>query len=152
MVTPDENVRRELGLTTTEDVIALRRLFLVDGEPLAVFEHRIKQVITLHALEAGHFPSLNRILHDAGFEVTDALRTIGATVLALEDADLLHATAGAPALLIRQTSFTHAGTAVSYARFLVRADRYEYRVDVGTRVVGQSRIAIGREHEDEEPR
>ena len=134
MTTADEAVAAALNLSFGEPVIALRRLFLVDGEPMALFEHRIRPVVSLQAVEReGDFLSLNNLLSHQGFGPTEALQNIGATSASAEEAALLGVDEGTPSLLVRQTSFTPAGMPVSYARFLVRADRYEYRVQLGRR-------------------
>ncbi|HEX9532197.1 MAG TPA: GntR family transcriptional regulator [bacterium] len=134
MTTADEAVAPALDLAFGEAVIALRRLFLVDGEPMALFDHRIRPVISLQVLErGGDFLSLNSLLSQQGFAPAEAMQTIGATSVTTEEAGLLGVDEGTPSLLVKQTSFTAAGMPVSYAQFLVRADRYEYRVHLGRR-------------------
>ena len=58
-VQADEAAANALGVDLGAEVILVRRLFIVDGQPLSVFDHNLRRQIDIEALRAsGDFQSL----------------------------------------------------------------------------------------------
>lgn len=127
----DASIARPLNLSPDDVVQHLRRLYIVDHEPLAVFDHYLRPVVSFGTLKnAGHFPSLYEFLARQGVEFLDASETISATLLSREDASLLRVTPPAVALLMTRTTRSTAGVPIEFVSYRVRADRYEYKIDL----------------------
>ena len=122
-------IARHLQLTKGDPVIYLRRQYVADQEPLALFDHYLRPVLPISVLEqAGHFRSLYELLSLEGVDLWDATETIGAALATGADARLLGIKRAAPVLLMRRTSASTIGVPVEYSSYQVRADRYEYVV------------------------
>jgi len=131
LVRADASVAADLQMDSGSEVIALRRLYIVDGEPLALFEHRIRPVIDLGEIrESGDFPSLYALFAAHGYELSGATEAIGAALLSTEEAGLLHARLPAAALVMKRISWSGTGLPIESTRYHVRADRYEYQVEL----------------------
>jgi GntR family transcriptional regulator len=131
MVPCDADTARALNLSLSSRVIAIHRLYIVDGEPLVLFEHRLSPLVPLEPiLAAGDFPSLYELLRSEGFDLREGEEVISATLLSRTQADLLHVKRPVAALLMRRTSRTPAGIPIEFTSYVMRADRYEHRVSL----------------------
>jgi GntR family transcriptional regulator len=131
MLPSDGVVARALGLELGDSVHHLRRLYIVDREPLALFDHYLRPVIPFDTLrEAGDFPSLYELLARHGIELLEASETISAAVLEGEEASLLNVLPPMPALHMSRVTRSTAGVPVEFVSYRVRADRYEYTIDL----------------------
>jgi GntR family transcriptional regulator len=125
----DETTASNLRLETGDETLYIRRIFLADGSPLAIFDHHLRPFLSMDALRrAGDFRSLYELLSHSGVELWDASETISATKLTGEDADLLDVESPAAALLLKRTSRLIDGTPIEFSVYRVRADRYEYKI------------------------
>lgn len=129
LVPGEASVSEMLRVPVDEPLIELRRLYLVDGEPMVVFQHHLRPVITLERLRAlGDFWSLYKYLQAQGYEAVEAIETIGAALVDGEEAALLNVTPPTAGILAHQTWLTAGGIPMWHSRLLIRADRYEYHV------------------------
>jgi GntR family transcriptional regulator len=125
----DETIAPNLRLEAGDEILHIRRLYLADGEPLAIFDHHLRAVVSIDTVKrSGDFRSLYELLSDSGVELWDASETIGATQLTGEDADLLNVDSPAAALLLKRASRLIDGTPIEFSVYRVRADRYEYQI------------------------
>jgi GntR family transcriptional regulator len=115
-----------MHLSPSDDLVAVRRVRIVDGAPMAVEDIRLPAA-AVPGITAADFESgpLYRLLADRyGLVVADAVQTTEPTVTDAEEADLLHVPVYAPALLFERITRTGAGQIVEYTRSLYRGDRY----------------------------
>ncbi len=131
MIAADATSAGDLGLDAGSLVIALKRLYVVDGQPLAIFYHRIRPIIDIEIIrQAGDFPSLYSLLRESGFELFGASEAIGAALLTAEEAAFLNVRRPAAALVMKRVSRTATDLPVESTDYRVLADRYEYRVEL----------------------
>jgi GntR family transcriptional regulator len=122
----DEITANELNIKVNAPVIYIQRLFLVDSEPLALFDHRLLPVIPIESFKKmGNFISLYEILTKEGYEIDEALERITAKLLTEKEASLLSVEMPYAALLFKRTAMTSKGLHLEYTTYLMRADRYE---------------------------
>ncbi len=128
---PDSPVLHYLRLRPGANVVYIRRLRLGGKQPL---------VIANTWLPAARFPrvlqqnlerrSVYEIMEAAGYKPTDAVQTMEAVTLEVEDAQLLGVETGSAALLIRRVGYA-SGVPVEYAVDYYRGDRTKFRVRLG---------------------
>lgn len=119
-----EHLKTEAGVA----VLMVRRLRLVDGEPLALFTNYIslKTGIDLNDDFSG---SIFRLLEGKyGIPLASGEKIIEAIVADEEDAEPLGVSSGDPLLLIRNTVFDRDRNPVDYSEGVYRADRFKYVV------------------------
>lgn len=115
-----------LSVSPAEPLLRVRRLRLVDDEPMAI--ERIDLPATLVPglaptdLETGNFYQLLRSRYE--IVVSDAVQTIEPSVTDAEEAELLGVPAFAPVLLFERTTRDSAGRIVEFAHSVYRGDRY----------------------------
>jgi len=119
-------VAQALRLEEGESVYCVRRLRLVNGEPMAV--------VTSH-LPARIFPGIDKqdLENQSLYTVIEniykrklnwAEDNIGAVSAPDEVASILETAPGSPLLLIRETTYDGDRVAIEYSRSLLRGDRY----------------------------
>ncbi len=129
----DDIVRSELGLGPRHNVVNLRRLAEVRGEPAAILDaflpaDRFGGLVRFSSWEEGR--SLYRTLEDEfSTRVGQAKSTL--EVIRCDDtqADLLGVVVGAPALQVRSVTDDVAGLRVEAAHVVYRADRFTFTID-----------------------
>jgi GntR family transcriptional regulator len=122
---------QDLGISPTEDIIRIHRVRTADEEPMCLEKIELPAALVT-GLES---ESLTGSLYDLlasryGIQITHADQRIRATVLEVEEAELLQAPPVSPALLVERLSHDRAGRPVERARSLYRGDRYDFRVAV----------------------
>jgi GntR family transcriptional regulator len=128
---PQEDASRGLRLPPDCDFTTVRRLILVDGQPLALFTHHLAPIVPRDAVAAaGDFESLYALLRDLGLQPFHGIETIAARLLEAEEAELLAVEPPAAAQLRTRISWTEWGAPLEYTVYLVRADRYETRIEL----------------------
>lgn len=134
LVAANEQVAAGLQLEPGVDVIHVRRRFDVDGEPLVLFNHYVRPIISIQSLRReGDFFSLYDQLQRAGFEPQEAFQSISAVILDEASASLLRVPPASAALLIKQTYYAAGQVPIWLSQLLIRADRYEYEVKLQKR-------------------
>lgn len=127
-----ESVASHLGVELHSRVVALRRLRLAGGEPLAV---------ETSYLPAGRFPGLERVdftnrrLYDTlatdyGVRTVRARETFAPVVLGEDEAGLLVQQRGSPALRVERIAFDQEDVPVEFCLSTIRGDRYRYVVEL----------------------
>jgi GntR family transcriptional regulator len=117
-----------LGLELESYVVYVKRLRLIDGEPIAVFENYIRGDMGIGVDE--DFSHSLYELYEKGhrFSIAQAERCIEASAASEEAAVVLGLRPGEPVLVIKNTTFLSDGTPIEYAEGVYRADRYKYVV------------------------
>lgn len=116
------------------EVLALERLRLARGEPLAIMRNYVRLVGQAELTEErlrGH--GLYELLRAAGVTLGAAQQSIGARRATLAEARLLDETRGAPVLTVRRTTFDDHGGIVEYGDHVYRASRYSFEVALTSR-------------------
>src|SRR5579875_3044221 len=109
-----------LRIPQTAHVLSIQRLYVVDAEPLVVFEHRLSPVVPSDVVRAaGNFTSLYGLLRSIGINLTAGEETIGATLLTKSQAGLLQVRRPAAALLLSRTSRTREGVPVEFTTYVM---------------------------------
>lgn len=130
---PQAEASLGLRLAPDTDFTTVRRLYLVDGEPLALFTSHLASVVPRDAIiAAGDFPSLYALLRDLDLAPFEATETIAARLLEADEAELLGIERPAAAQLRTRISWAEWGAPLEYTVYLVRADRYETRIQLHT--------------------
>ena len=115
-----------LNVSPAEPVLRVRRLRLVDGEPMAIERIDLPAALVpgLAAgdMESGNFYQLLRSRYE--LVVADAVQTIEPSVTDAEEAELLGVPTFAPVLLFERTTRDVAGRVVEFAHSVYRGDRY----------------------------
>ena len=123
---PEGDIALALKLPEGEKVYCVKRLRYVDGEPVAV--------VTSY-LPAAIFPEIDQqdlegqsmyhiFEHVYRRRLRWAEEVIGAAAINPEDAVVLQASAGSPALLIKETTYDGTETPIEYSVSVLRGDRY----------------------------
>jgi len=109
----------------------IRRLLIVDGVPLTYFEHWLAPTVAHSVIvAAGSFPSLYQLLQEHGREPWYGTETIGAAVADHEMAEMLDYEEGAPLVTLLRISRDLERRPIEYTNYVVRADRYEYEINL----------------------
>jgi GntR family transcriptional regulator len=115
-----------LNVSPAEPVLRVRRLRLVDDEPMAIERIDLPAVLVPGLagtdLETGNFYQLLRSHYE--IVVSDAVQTIEPSVTDAEEAELLGVPAFAPVLLFERTTRDATGRTVEFAHSVYRGDRY----------------------------
>ncbi len=123
---PDLEVAQALKLTPGEQVYSVKRLRLVNNEPVAlvtsylparIFARIDKQDLEKRSLYEIFERTYNRKLQWAE-------EVIGAVIAGTDDAHVLQAEAGSPVLLIKETTYDSQDIPIEFSVSLLRGDRY----------------------------
>jgi GntR family transcriptional regulator len=128
-------VAEALDVPPRTTVVALGRIRLADDEPI---------VTETSYLPAARFPGLERIdfsrarLYDTltsmyGVRPLRARETFEPVLLTADEARVLEAQRGDPALRVERVAFDADGVAIEFCRSTVRGDRYRYSVELRDR-------------------
>ncbi len=119
-------VAQALRLDEGESVYTIRRLRLVNNEPMAVVTSylpaRIFPGIDKHNLETQSLYAVVENIYKR--KLNWAEESIGAVAAKEEEGFILETPMGSPLLLIRETTFDSERVAIEYSRSLLRGDRY----------------------------
>jgi DNA-binding GntR family transcriptional regulator len=119
-------VARALGLADGEPVLALERLRLTRGEPLAVLHNYLPVDLVDLTPGALERTGLYQLMRAAGVRLHLATQTVGARSATAAEARLLGDQRGAPVLTMRRTAYDDNGRAVEYASHYYRASLYSF--------------------------
>jgi GntR family transcriptional regulator len=115
-----------LRLEDGESVYSIKRLRLVNGEPVAVVTSylpaRIFPGIDKQNLEGRSLYAIFENVYKR--KLNWAEESIGAVSAQQEEAAILEAAPGSPLLLIRETTYDSERVPIEYSRSLLRGDRY----------------------------
>jgi len=115
-----------LRLSRDNEVFYLKRLRLVDNQPVAVVTSFLPVHIFpgLEKIDLGRQSLYNVIENTYQRRLQSANEIIGAIVAGPEDAHTLQTPVGSPLLIIRETTFDTKETPIEYSISLLRGDRY----------------------------
>src|SRR5262249_25577384 len=121
---PDALVAFKLGLEGTDQVWEFKRVIVVDGEPLMLVNSWLPVSLfpDLDRTSVEH-ESLQRVMSDHyGLEQVHRRKEVEVTILDNDEAAMLGANAGAPALVISYVSQKSDGSPFEYRMTMVRGD------------------------------
>jgi GntR family transcriptional regulator len=124
---------RILHVSPSEPVVAVKRLRLADGDPMAVeLLHVRKSLVpslTGEDLEANSFYDLLASRYDV--HIVGGTQTVEPTVTNEEESGALGVPLHSPALLFERVTRTAAGDVVEYTSSTYRGDRYRLVTEIG---------------------
>ncbi|MEV5727077.1 GntR family transcriptional regulator [Streptomyces pharetrae] len=120
------DVAAALGVPEGAEVVALERLRLTHGTPVAFLRNHLPS--DLLALDTGRLEAtgLYRMLRAAGLTLHSARQTVGARAATAEEAARLDEHEGAALLTMERTAYADTGRAVEHGSHLYRASRYAF--------------------------
>lgn len=132
-VVQDEEVAKKMEISVDEELVNLRRLRLVEGEPIAVqnafIRHRFCPEIVERGLQDG---SLYKTLEEGyGLRLGRAVQMVEAKPADEYEAKLLGLGVGQPVLVLERLTYLVDGEPIEYVRSAYRGDRYRFTVELG---------------------
>lgn len=116
-----------LKLPSQEEVFHLKRLMIVDNQPLGILDSYIPKKFKL-SLNEDYSKSLYRILEKNGIKIEGADQTIEVSMSTNEEIKLLGLKAPFPTLIIKRLTYTVKGDVVEYVKGIYHGDRYRYNI------------------------
>lgn len=136
------NVARALALPAGAQAIFLRRLRLVDGEPVAI--HMSYMPARLSALlDTDLSGSLADLMSRVGARVERSEDTVEAVLATGEEAQLLDVPEGSPLVLIRGTAYSAGNEPVRYTEALYPGGRWQFNLQVTSEVDLRPQLKAG---------
>lgn len=136
-VVPPVTVAEALGRGADATALYLRRLRLVDDEPLAMMENYLPAGLLRPDREQLEATGLYRVMRAAGVIPRVASQTIAARIATPEEVDLLALDAGAAILQLERVSYDETGQAIEYASHAYVGARHTLR----TNLISETRAA-----------
>lgn len=117
------------GIDPTDELLAIKRINYVNGEPLAIQKTFIPLTIfpDIETIDVGVF-SLYEAYRLYGRPAASAVERLDMVELGTRDAHLLNMEEGAPAISYECMSFDEKGTPIEYVSALRRGDRGGYTI------------------------
>jgi len=123
-----ERIAEHLDIEPGDEIIYAKRLRLVDGEPIALFENYISSKTGVTEKDDFSGSVFDLFEKKYGIKISSSEKVIEAGVARKEDADLLQISAGDPVLIITYTTFNANNNRIELAEGIYRADRYKFMV------------------------
>ncbi|KUO71578.1 MAG: hypothetical protein APF77_16805 [Clostridia bacterium BRH_c25] len=123
------DIRKHLNIEDESQIYAFSRLILKDNKPLIINYSYVpedigKMVETLDLNSDKVFA----YLENCGYNVSYAEQVITAGICNKKEAELLDYRLGAPALVIKRTTFLENGYPILYEKSIYRGDEYQYSI------------------------
>jgi GntR family transcriptional regulator len=115
-----------LGVAEGSEVIALERLRLTHGQPVALLCNYLPATLLELDTERLEATGLYRMMRAAGITLHSARQTIGARSATAEEAGRLDEEEGAALLTMQRTAYDDTGRPVEYGTHIYRASRYAF--------------------------
>jgi len=126
------NVRKELKLRDDEDVLEMKRLYLVHDAPLCIIHYYLPSRFAgiAQPLTDENLPreTSYSVFEKAGIRVGEAHNIIRAIEADGETAKCLNVPVSSPVLCLQRTTLSKKGTPLEYLIFYYRADEFEFSV------------------------
>ncbi|MFC4015124.1 GntR family transcriptional regulator [Nonomuraea purpurea] len=120
-----------LGISPADPVVRIRRVRTANGTPMCLEHSYVPIAIAPGLLDQPMDGSLYDVLERAyKIRLERADQSIKATVLELEEAELLAVRPLAPALLVERVTYDQRGRAAELAKSIYRGDRYSYEITI----------------------
>jgi GntR family transcriptional regulator len=130
METAAAEVSQALRLEHGAKVLFIRRLFVVDGEPFAIFDHFLRPFITVEQVTAaGELQSLYKLMAEEGGAPIEAAETVSAALIEPEDAKLLGLDIPGAVLLRRRIGYGPERSPIEFTIYRIRPDRYSMEIE-----------------------
>lgn len=125
---PTPAVAEELGISENSEVLSVRRLHLVEDEPIATVDLAIDAVLAadLSRRDIEEHAFYDLFPARLGIRVGRAEQRVRADVAGPEDAELLGAAEGAPILVCERITYSDRSQPLVHAVFRYRGDRFEF--------------------------
>jgi GntR family transcriptional regulator len=134
---------RILHVSPSEPVLAIKRLRLADGEPMAIELLHVREALlpglTATDLEERSFYDL--LVERYGIEIVGGSQTVEPTVTDEEESDVLGVPLHSPALLFERVTRAPTGEVVEFTVSIYRGDRYRLVSELG--LGGRSEQPLG---------
>lgn len=122
-VVTDASIAARMQLRPEDELVHLRRIRLVDEEPMALEDAYVPTRV-LGIEQVNGAASLDEQLAKSGYLPRQAEQTISATIPSDEDRALLNVESDVAAITVERIVSTEADEIVEYTRTLYRADQY----------------------------
>ncbi|MFD5711220.1 GntR family transcriptional regulator [Streptomyces pharetrae] len=120
------DVAAALGVPEGAEVVALERLRLTHGTPVAFLRNHLPPDLLAPDTDRLEATGLYRMLRAAGLTLHSARQTVGARAATAEEAVRLDEHEGAALLTMERTAYADTGRAVEHGSHLYRASRYAF--------------------------
>ena len=128
VLAPHPDVAQALELGPGQKVYDIKRLRLVDGEPLALMRNWIPEGRVDLSPEALQLHGLYQLLRELGIEMRIARQSVGADLAVRADARLLGLKVGAPVLSVETVTYDDLGRPVEMGRHIYRGDTFRFQI------------------------
>jgi len=127
LVSPPEGARRELGLEPGQQVLEIRRVRSLDGEPVSLETsyYPFPEAELLLATDLGD-QSVYEVWGRAGVIPEEAVETVELSLITPYEAKTMGAPAGIPVALCRRTTFDHSGRPIEFTKVVYRGDKHKF--------------------------
>jgi GntR family transcriptional regulator len=126
------DVRQHLGLAENDEIVIIKRVAIVDAEPLAYIINYLPREIGVKIYDEDkalmHSPIAFLLREKYRVPLTRADQTIDAVLADPEVASALDFPIGSPLLRIERTFFTKKDKPIQFTRSWYRSDRHKYAV------------------------
>ncbi|NIM94021.1 MAG: UTRA domain-containing protein [Anaerolineales bacterium] len=141
------DVQERLKLNPDDEVIIIRRLRHVGGEPVAIHTSYLDYRIYAPVLDADlSTESLLRVIEEeCGVHVTFSRDTVQAAQVSLEDSLLLGCPEGCPVLELEGVAYDDKGEPTRFTHSIYRGDRFRLSLNYSDSQASQLTIADGME-------
>ncbi|HWI48818.1 MAG TPA: GntR family transcriptional regulator [Rummeliibacillus sp.] len=124
---PSFDIRDDLKLDEGEEVFFIARIRNADDKPMAIERSYIPVKLLPNLSEEKLQGSLyNLVEYEYGFEISNAIQQMEASIVTKEDAKYLNLDTTGVVLIIKRTSFLSNGQPFEVVRSAYRADRYKF--------------------------
>lgn len=128
----DAEVARKMGVPDDEELVCIRRVRSVNGEPFAVqnayVRHRFCPGIVQKGLVDGSLYRTIEVVY--GLRLARAVQTLVAKPADQYEAELLKIAPGQPVLAMERTTYLQDGTSIEWVASSYRGDRYRFTVEL----------------------
>lgn len=123
------DIRKHLNIGDNSQIYAFSRLLWKDSEPLVInFSYVPEDIGKLVETLDLSSDKVFAYLENCGYNVSYAEQVITAGVCNKKEAELLNYKVGAPALVIKRTTFLENGYPILYEKSIYRGDDYQYSI------------------------
>jgi GntR family transcriptional regulator len=131
---PNDAARKALLLESDSQVLFVRRLHLIDDEPIALVEISLPETLGAHfsRRDTEDHAFYDLLATRAGVELGTAVQSMRAESTSSFAARTLRTSEASPALVCERVTYAADGRPIIHALFTYRADRFEFRVTLTT--------------------
>jgi GntR family transcriptional regulator len=137
-IDPDPELRRALQVGARGSVIRVRRVRVLDGEPVGLQTAYLPAHLCAGVLEADleRLPLYQVLREECGLTPAEGKEVLSATVLDPWEAELIGGTTGQPAFLLKRTTKDVEGRPFEVVKSVLRGDRFSFEASLRPDQVG----------------